>query len=105
MPSNLEIRLSALAESDLQEILQFTLESWGPLQRDTYASILNEALSQLSEFPWTGTRRPDLRSEFRARLAGQHVVIYSFSDTYLDVSRVVHASRSLEGLDLIFPPS
>ena len=96
MPSDRQIRLSGLAESDLREILQFTAENWGTAQRDSYASLLNGVLERLCDFPLLGVKRIDLQRDLRSFPAGEHVIICSFTDSDLDVTRIMHARRSLE---------
>jgi toxin ParE1/3/4 len=45
------VHLSAAAESDYEQILQWTVENFGPLQAKAYADTLSSALKDLCAGP------------------------------------------------------
>lgn len=88
--------LSQEAADDLRDILQYTLERWGPSQVRAYQSILDQALSKLQHSPKLGRKRPELSADYRSLLAGQHVVIYRLTESTLYVVRILHQSGDIQ---------
>ncbi len=99
------IRLSAEAEADIDEILGYTLETFGEAQADRYRSLLAEALGELSQrpdVPYSRNRddvRPGLRSLHIARRdnKGRHLILFRTADgQVVDVLRVLHDAMELK---------
>lgn len=88
--------LSQEAADDLRDILQYTLERWGPSQVRAYQSVLDQALSRLQHSPKLGRKRPELSPEYRSLLAGQHVIIYRIAKNTLYVVRILHQNRDIQ---------
>ena len=80
------------AADDLRDLLQYSLQTWGRRQRDTYQALILRALRDLARFPGLGRNRDELGPGLRSHPVGQHVVIYAASDTELVV---VHGRRDL----------
>ena len=85
-----KIVLSELAALDLADILQYTLETWGEAQMDTYAVKLERAMRLLETQPLAGKPREDLFPGCRALRAEQHVVLYEVVDRDVRVARIFH---------------
>lgn len=99
------IRLSAEAETDIDEILNYTSEAFGKDQADRYRSLLLEALTDLTrgpDIPNSRNRdeiRPGLRSLHIARRSrkGRHLVLFRASNGQtIDVLRVLHDAMELK---------
>jgi toxin ParE1/3/4 len=86
----LEIRLSLEASDDLDAILQFTLEQWGELQMEKYASFLQEAMLLLANFPHVGRKKDYLRPNCMCYQVGSHQIYYETTNTLLQIARIVH---------------
>jgi plasmid stabilization system protein ParE len=56
---NSNVVVSDLAELDLADILQYTLETWDAAQMDRYAEKLEHGLTLLPANPLLGKRRED----------------------------------------------
>src|SRR5215207_792951 len=95
MPSSLRLRISAEARDDLRDLLQYTLETWGPDQRDRYRSQLLVALQQLTEYPLRGPARDDLRPNYRSLVVDQHILYYRVEPTAIRIVRIVHERRDV----------
>lgn len=102
MKTHWTIRLSAAAESDFQQILRWTVETFGRGQAQTYAKTLTAALNDLAQWPAvTGAR---LREEIgpgihvlhvaRKRRKGRHIVLFVVNEAdggkVIDVLRLLH---------------
>jgi toxin ParE1/3/4 len=86
----LRLALTRLAQQDLQDLLQFSLETWGSEQLDRYADALLAGLTRLLDFPGIGKTRDDLIEGARMYAIEQHVVIYSVRGRTLRVLRILH---------------
>ena len=92
--------LSELAELDLADILQYTLETWGIAQMDRYAEKLEHGLMLLAGNPLLGKRREDWFPGCRCQRIEHHLVLYEVADGQLHVARLFHErmdpARNLE---------
>lgn len=88
--NRLEIDLSGQAQKDLDDILLYTLQTWGADQQRMYADVLDKALIRLAEDPRKGKRHPKLNAEFRYYYAGRHNIVYRVVGTELKVVRILH---------------
>lgn len=98
MPSSRRVRLTSEAQDDFRDILQYTRETWGVKQRDTYEARLKRGLRNLATFPEMGRARTDLGPGLRSFPIEHHLVIYRVDDDAVRVVRIVHGRRSPEDL-------
>jgi toxin ParE1/3/4 len=75
--------------------LQYTLETWGRAQRDRYRSELLGVLQQLTELPFRGPARDDLRPGYRSLVIDQYVAFYRVETTAIRVVPIVHERRDV----------
>jgi toxin ParE1/3/4 len=91
--------LSALAELDFADILQYTLENWGVAQMERYAEILEQGMTLLTTNPLLGKRREDWFPGCRCHQIKHHLVLYEVVDGQVHVARLFHermdAARNL----------
>jgi toxin ParE1/3/4 len=71
-PELYTLHLSRQAERDLENILQYTYETYGEQQRQVYADALHEAFETLIGNPGLGHRRPDLSERHLAFRVEHH---------------------------------
>lgn len=102
------IRLSAAAEVDYRQILNWTVENFGAAQARVYAETLSSALQALSEGPGMigAKERPEIGSDIRtlhvARNGrkGRHFILFRVATVQelqiIDVLRLLHDSMELE---------
>ncbi|WP_408359452.1 type II toxin-antitoxin system RelE/ParE family toxin [Paraburkholderia sediminicola] len=86
-----DIVLSELAQHDLTDILQYTLETWGADQMDAYAAKLESGIQLLQENPTLGKTREDLFEGCRTPRVEHHLVLYEIGDSEIRVARILHA--------------
>ena len=89
-----DFRLKAV--EDLNDISDYTLETWGPEQEVRYLKALDRALDRLAESPETGRACDWLREGYRKHLVGRHVVFYRLTAGGIEVVRVLHQSMDFE---------
>ncbi|WP_404610228.1 type II toxin-antitoxin system RelE/ParE family toxin [Caballeronia udeis] len=85
-----DIVLSELAQHDLTDILQYTLETWGADQMDAYAAKLESGIQLLQKNPALGKTREDLFEGCRTHRVEHHLVLYEIGDSEIRVARILH---------------
>jgi plasmid stabilization system protein ParE len=90
-PSKYKLYLSPQAETDIEDILHYTYQTYGEEQEGKYYNILCDALDLIESNPFAGHKRPDLSERHRSLTAGQHVIVYQVSEPKIFVSRILHS--------------
>lgn len=90
---NFGVRLSAAARDDLREILLFTRERWGRVQRERYRIRIGRALDVLAANPAIGQARDDLFLGCRSFRVGPHLIYYQVVSKTVVVARILHERR------------
>lgn len=100
MSSSRRVSVSASAERDIRDILQYTLETWGERQHRTYAAQLATGIERIAAFSGIGheihARRPEVRG-FRVR---HHTIVFRADAESVTILRVAHERMDLARLDL-----
>lgn len=91
MSSSHSLRLTLEASEDIRDILQYSLQAWGPEQQETYGASLDSALQALANFPSIRRSRDELFPGCRSHRAGQYIIYYQVSEGTVTVARVLHA--------------
>ena len=90
MTSNTRLQFTAAFQSDIADILQYTIELWGPEQADKYEDEIFEALERLRQYPELGRLVSGSEREMAIR---HHVVLYDFIGTTVTLLRILHPRR------------
>lgn len=100
------VRLAAQAAQDVEDILDWTLERFGPLQLETYTGVINDALVALSAGPQLidVRRRPELGDDVatlhvaRHGCKGRHQLVFRVDETarLIEILRALHDSMDLQ---------
>jgi toxin ParE1/3/4 len=83
------------ARQDLLEILELSLEVWGPQQMAVYASTIDQALARLVRFPDIGTQAHHLMPGMRRFRVEHHAVFHTYDEQSLTVHRILHERRQV----------
>ncbi|MEY4576238.1 MAG: hypothetical protein RL701_941 [Pseudomonadota bacterium] len=94
-----QLRYSRRAESDLEEVGDYTFEKWGRDQAIVYIGQLGACAQLVFENPMIARTCDDLRSGYRRLEEGSHVLFFKPDDRGLLVVRVLH-ERMVPGLHL-----
>jgi toxin ParE1/3/4 len=99
------VRLTDQAVQDVEDILDWTFEQFGPLQMEAYTDVINDALEALNEGPQLidVRRRPELGDDVatlhvaRHGRKGRHQLIFHVHDQecVIAVLRILHDSMDL----------
>lgn len=102
------VRLTATAEADFQNIIDWTLDQFGDKQALAYADTITAALEALSDGPTTvGVKeRPEIAKGLftfhvaRERRRGRHFVLFRVAEKgrtrTIEVLRLLHDAMDLE---------
>lgn len=91
----LQLRLTPLAESDLEDIWLYTFEHWSIEQANRYHRDLVATMEALARGEKTG-RVCTVREGYLQYAAGSHIVFYRETETTLDVTRVLHQRMDVD---------
>lgn len=92
-------RLTLRAAEDLDAIADFTIQTWGLDQLETYLRSLNRRFEWLAENPFAGRERNDVHPGYRSFPEGSHIIFYIVSDDHVDIIGIPHKSMDI-GPDL-----
>jgi len=99
------VRLADQAAQDVEEILDWTLDQFGPLQLESYTDVINDALEALSAGPqlinvlWRPELGDDVGTLHVARhgYKGRHQLVFRVDETacLIEILRILHDSMDL----------
>lgn len=87
-----EYHLSPAAQSDLQQIFDYTLREWGLEQALLYDQKLESACSALADSQAVGLECTDVRAGYRRHFVGRHVIYFRRTDYGVVVIRILHGN-------------
>mgnify|MGYP001792098619 CR=1 FL=1 len=90
-------RLTAAAETDIEDILTHSAETWGVAQAIAYHGVLLNRMRWLVDNPSSGRPRPELSEALRSYPEGRHMLYYRIEDQGIIIVRVKHQSSGLAG--------
>ncbi|MBC8732857.1 type II toxin-antitoxin system RelE/ParE family toxin [Paraburkholderia sp. UCT2] len=93
--SRRQVRLTPLAESDLEDIWRYTSSNWSVDQADRYHRDLLSTIGALARGLKTG-RICSVRAGYWRYTAGSHVIFYRDTDHTLDVIRILHQRMDVD---------
>lgn len=83
-------RLSILAERDLKDVGEYSVDRWGVDQALRYLNGLIEAFENVTRNPKMGRSCIGAQSGYRRLEHQRHVVIYRIDDDVIVINRVLH---------------
>ena len=93
-----KLKYSEKAERDIDEILEYTLETWGPEQAQKYLSGLKEKADKLVGFPSLGEETKFDVEGMRKLNYQSHEIYYLATNESITILRVVHSNRDAKKL-------
>jgi len=89
-------RLSPLAEFDIEEIFDYTINMHGQNQADKYTSELYSRFEWLSNSPELGLNRDELTEGYKSYFQGKHTIFYSETTEGIEIIRIIGQSEDVE---------
>jgi toxin ParE1/3/4 len=84
----MKLRISALADSDLDRIYVQGIERFGEAAADEYLNEIRSKFALLLAFPLSNMLRDDIRPPVRLQYHKGHVIIYCADEEYVSIVRV-----------------
>ncbi|MCP9767167.1 type II toxin-antitoxin system RelE/ParE family toxin [Lacihabitans sp. LS3-19] len=92
------ITISELAFEDLESIFQYTFETLGIKKAIDFKENLYNNIQKLSQMTTMGHKHKNLSEELRIYNFEYHSIIYDFTETHLQIIRIVNQRRNIEDL-------
>ena len=94
-PEMHKYRLTPSAKSDLIEIWNYTVETWGEKQAEKYLQEIEDKLGQLSANPELGRQRPEIHPGYYSFPVRKHSIFYLQSNNYIDIIGILHGRMDI----------
>ena len=85
-------RLTPRAANDLDDIADYTIQSWGEDQASEYLGALIERFESLADNPLSGRERDDVHPGYRSFPEGSHIIFYTVHEDYIAIIGIPHKS-------------
>jgi toxin ParE1/3/4 len=88
--------LSPRAQSDLDEIWDYTARHWGVDQAEIYIRRLWRDIETVAAKPAIGRACPEVKAGYYKFLSGSHVLFFRLTSGGIDVVRILHGRMDFE---------
>jgi toxin ParE1/3/4 len=88
--------LTPRAQTDLDDIWNYTADRWGLDQTETYTRQLWKDIAAVAERPSLGRECSEVRRGYRKYPSGSHVLFYRPTADGIDVVRILHERMDYE---------
>ena len=82
--------LSPAAQTDLEEIWDYTVGRWGEAQAERYTRDIQAACEALSDGSSVGLSAEEIRAGYRKVGVGSHVMYYRERESTIEIVRILH---------------
>jgi len=87
--------LSEIADKDLEDIFDYTLDEFGFNQAERYLLELEKCFQNLLLNPQSGKKRDEIKKGLYSFPNGNHIIFYRILDHQIKIVRVLHGSRDI----------
>lgn len=81
---------SPRAQTDIEEVWEYTLSRWGVDQAEVYIRQLQTAIEAVAVDPGRGRPCDDVRAGYYRLAVGSHVLFYRLTNSEVDIVRILH---------------
>lgn len=92
----MRLRLSAIADADLNNLYERGYDDFGELQADRYYDGLLDAFERIRLHPRAARTRLVEGHEFRVRRYRSHSIVYQIVEDTIVITRVLHGAQDLK---------
>ncbi len=89
-------RLTPSAKSDLVDIWNYTVETWGEKQAEKYLQDVEDTINHLAENPELGKQRPEIVPGYYSFPVRKHIIFYLIADSYIDIIGILHGKMDID---------
>lgn len=94
-----DVRLTAAALADLDEIDEYGVTNFGSELADAYSRGFGSVFARLRRYPRSGPPAPELGDDVRTIRYRQHRLYYVIDNGDVEVLRVFHVARDVQDSD------
>jgi len=87
--------LSEIADKDLEDIFDYTLDEFGFDQAEKYLLEIEEIFQNLIVNPQIGKKRDEIKQGLYSFPKDNHIIFYRILDNHIRIVRVLHVSRDV----------
>lgn len=87
--------LSEIADKDLEDIFDYTLDEFGFDQAEKYLLEIEEIFQNLIINPQIGKKRDEIKQGLYSFPKDNHIIFYRILDNHIRIVRVLHGSRDI----------
>ncbi len=87
--------LSEIADKDLEDIFDYTLDEFGFDQAEKYLLEIEEIFQNLIVNPQIGKKRDEIKKGLYSFPKDNHIIFYRILDNHIRIVRVLHGSRDI----------
>ena len=90
-------RFTNKAVKDLEDIWNYTVETWSERQADVYYELLINFCQHIADHPELGKRYDEIAKDLRGCIANKHVIFYKvISQDEIEVVRILHGRMDVK---------
>ncbi len=90
-----DYRLTPAAKSDLLEIWNYTIKTWGKKRAEKYLLAIETQLEQLAANPELGRQRPEINPGYYSFPVKKHIIFYLQSGNHIDIIGVLRGKMDI----------
>ena len=87
--------LSEIADKDLEDIFDYTLDEFGFDQAEKYLLEIEGIFQNLIINPQIGKKRDEIKQGLYSFPKDNHIIFYRILDNHIRIVRVLHGSRDI----------
>jgi toxin ParE1/3/4 len=92
----MQLELSRRARADLDDIRDYSIQTFGIARTIAYLDTLDQAFRRLLSFPEIGAVHSTVQPPVRTLACGQHRIFYDVMAERIVVQRVLHKAMDVE---------
>ena len=87
--------LSEIADKDLEDIFDYTVDEFGFDQAEKYLLEIEEIFQNLIVNPQIGKKRDEIKQGLYSFPKDNHIIFYRILDNHIRIVRVLHGSQDI----------
>lgn len=85
-----------LAEKDLGEIFEYTIEEWSYQQAIKYTSLINDCINDICKEKIIGRNYTHTSKPYKCAKVGKHLIFFRIENDVCFIVRILHENMDIE---------